>query len=196
MHVKCRPRPCHRPGGIRAQGLEAHCGTQPTPSSPTYDSPAPPPSSQHHDGPPAPSAPKYVNYIGEGVVVADVSRKHHIRHADHFRWRVHRRAIPTPAPATSGRPPRRGGSPGPTAVSCEVIHLWRQPCRLSRADPTHHLHDRVRHSAGDIEAARGVAATDEASAGEQQRGPVSVSVTRATTSARWPDARSSRTAST
>ena len=40
------------------QGLEAHCGTQPTPSSPTYESPAPPPSSQHHDGPPEPSAPR------------------------------------------------------------------------------------------------------------------------------------------
>ena len=40
------------------QGLEAHCGTQPTRSSPTYDSPPPPHSSQHHDGPPAPSAPR------------------------------------------------------------------------------------------------------------------------------------------
>jgi excisionase family DNA binding protein len=40
------------------QGLETHCGTQPTPSSPTYESPAPPPSSQHHDGPPEPSAPR------------------------------------------------------------------------------------------------------------------------------------------
>jgi len=40
------------------QGLEAQCGTQPTPSSQTYASPAPPPSSQHHDEPPAPSAPR------------------------------------------------------------------------------------------------------------------------------------------